>query len=507
MMYDTNATAAAFVDFQDGPTVKGLGWQYIAGVFNPVSSNEFYWQNDSIPASVVPITGSRMGTQNHPIVYNGTGEGDSVLLGTGTTATTAEFNGLLNEIRVENVARSADWLTTCYANQRAGQTFITPISLTMPSVPVLSSPSNGATNQQLTPNLIWSSASGATSYNVLVSASSAFGTTAFSQTGITATSITASALANSTTYYWEVSASNVSLTSAWSSDWSFTTTALPLPGVPALSSPTNGAVNQPVNLALNWGAVTIATGYVAQVSTSSNFNTTVFSQSGLTTTTASVASLANNTTYYWRAEATNLAGSGAWSGTWSFVTIIAVAGTPTLSSPASGTASEPTSLTLNWTQDNGAASYILQVSTSSAFGTTLLNEGVSGLSASVGNLAIGTIYYWEVAGVNAAGQGAWSAAWNFSTVATAALPKYDQMIAKTDFAVNGDALVYTLASSGAVEISFSDLLGRSALVLNCTQSAGRHALELKNINLSAGQYIVRFKAAGVEKQASLMITR
>jgi hypothetical protein len=58
-----------------------------------------------------------------------------------------------------------------------------------------------------------------------------------------------------------------------------------------------------------------------------------------------------------------------------------------------------------------------------------------------------------------------------------------------------------------VEISFSDLLGRSALVLNWNQSAGRHALQLKNCNLSAGQYIVRFKAAGVEKQAEVMITR
>lgn len=96
---------------------------------------------------------------------------------------------------------------------------------TPPSAPTLSSPANGATGVSTSPTLVWNASSGATSYRLQVSTSSSFSTLTFDQSGITSTSQVVSGLANSTTYYWRVNASNSAGTSAWSSVWSFTTAA------------------------------------------------------------------------------------------------------------------------------------------------------------------------------------------------------------------------------------------------------------------------------------------
>ncbi len=261
-------------------------------------------------------------------------------------------------------------------------------------------------------------------------------------------------------------------------------------------------MNQPVAIFLSWSTVSTASSYQAQVSTDAVFGTTVFGQSGLTAPFILAGALANSTTYYWRAGASNAGGSGGWSGAWSFATIVATAGTPALSSPASGAQNQAASLTLNWGTASAATSYALQISTASTFATTFLSQSVSVTSASVTNLALGTTYYWQVAGVNVAGQGLWSTAWSFTTVTTSVSRQGDQGTLKTDFGVRGDALVYSLASAGVVEITFSDLLGRASMVLKRTQSAGRYAIELKNCNCAAGRYIVHFKAAGIEKRAS-----
>ena len=79
-----------------------------------------------------------------------------------------------------------------------------------------------------------------------------------------------------------------------------------------------------------WSSVSNATSYAVLVSTNSNFSTTVFSQTGLVVPYVTVSGLTNSTTYYWQAaNTTNPAGIGAWSGVWSFTTIIATPVAPT----------------------------------------------------------------------------------------------------------------------------------------------------------------------------------
>ena len=195
---------------------------------------------------------------------------------------------------------------------------------TPPAAPVPSSPANNATNVSTSPTLQWNASAGATSYQVQVSTSSDFTATVFNQSGITGTQVTVSpALDNNTTYYWRVNASNTSGTSDWSATRSFTTEAgsgTP-PAAPVPSSPANNATNVSTSPTLQWNASAGATSYQVQVSTSSDFTATVFNQSGITGTQVTVSpALDNNTTYYWRVNASNTSGTSDWSATRSFTT-------------------------------------------------------------------------------------------------------------------------------------------------------------------------------------------
>lgn len=200
--------------------------------------------------------------------------------------------------------------------------FGTVPSLPAPSVPVLSSPANAATNQSVAPTLSWAAATAATSYNLEYSTSSTFAANVNSITGITTTSRAISGLANSTTYYWRVSATNSTGTSAWSAQRSFTTAApLAVPAAPTLRSPAANATNVSRTAALSWNAATRATTYDVQVSTDANFTVITFGRTGLTARNVTVSpQLGATTVYYWRVRGVNTTGAGTWSAVRSFTT-------------------------------------------------------------------------------------------------------------------------------------------------------------------------------------------
>jgi subtilisin family serine protease len=192
---------------------------------------------------------------------------------------------------------------------------------TPPAAPALSSPANAATGVAISPTLTWIASTGATSYTVQVSTSSIFTTTVYNVSGITGTSTTVTGLAVNTVYYWRVNATNDGGTSAFSGTWNFTTTATgTVPAAPVLSSPANGSTKVTVPATLSWNASTGAASYTLQVSTSSTFATFAYNVSGITTTSKSVSGLASRTRYYWRVNATNTAGTSAWSVTRNFTT-------------------------------------------------------------------------------------------------------------------------------------------------------------------------------------------
>jgi hypothetical protein len=315
-------------------------------------------------------------------------------------------------------------------------------------------------------------------------------------------------------YYWEVNATNAGGTSGWAGPRSFTTVpATPgAPGLPVNPSPPDNAINLPISgLTLSWassGSVPV-TSYNVQVSTDAGFGTTVFSKSGITGLSQMVASsLTNGTKYYWEVSAINSSGTNGWAGPWNFTTVPATPEVPS-TLVSSWIATNPTGMTvpvtLSWNAATGAATYNVQVSTDAGFGTTVFSQsGITGL-AQVVNLANNMSYYWEVSATNAGGTSAWTSA-SFTITFTSVL-KVAPEAARTDFAVRGEALVYSLNVAGPVGITFSDLLGRTALMMNRTLPAGHYTMALKDFSLAAGRYVVQFKAAGIQKRQIILIQR
>ena len=90
---------------------------------------------------------------------------------------------------------------------------------------------------------------------------------------------------------------------------------------PAPISPKDSAiVNQNTSVKLDWGTRGIVQTYHLQVSTNASFSNLVVDNSSLRSTSLTMGSVGKNTTYYWRVNNTNAAGTSDWSNTVSFST-------------------------------------------------------------------------------------------------------------------------------------------------------------------------------------------
>jgi Mycoplasma protein of unknown function, DUF285./Fibronectin type III domain. len=131
-----------------------------------------------------------------------------------------------------------------------------------------------------------------------------------------------------------------------------------------LSAPADGATDQALTPSLSWQADAEATGYRLEVSTD-DFATALHSYEGAATS-HTLDSLAYETTYSWRVRATNDAGDGQWSESWSFTTKaepITPVSQVVLSAPADGATDQALTPSLSWQADAEATGYRLEVST------------------------------------------------------------------------------------------------------------------------------------------------
>jgi hypothetical protein len=249
--------------------------------------------------------------------------------------------------------------------------------------------------------------------------SSFFGPGIFSDSSLTDTTRQIGPLGNDTTYYWRVSAKNDGGMSASSEVRSFRT--VPFAALtPALVSPGDGATAVSISPSLTWRSSVGAKTYWLQLSRSAAFVANIVSDSTITDTTRQVGPLNNDSTYFWRVAAKDGGGFSPFTAAWSFRTIQTIPAAPTLVSPASGAIGVAIGPRLSWNASPGASSYGLQVSTSTAFTTTVVDQnGITGTSQTISGLSSNTLYYWRVNATNAVGTSAWSTPFAFTTVGAA----------------------------------------------------------------------------------------
>jgi hypothetical protein len=210
-----------------------------------------------------------------------------------------------------------------------------------------------------------------------------------------------------------------------------------IPGLaaPTLVSPSNGAGVQSPNASLKWNAVSGASTYRVQLSTSSDFSTMTVDDTALTSASMIVGPLLAGTTWYWRVSAGSAGSISAWSEVWSFTTSSSAPKSPILVSPSDSAGNQPLNLTLKWNAVAGASNYWIQLSTIADFSSHFDDSLWTSATKNIGPLESGITYYWRIRAGSADGAGGWSAAWSFTTAQ--AVPKQVLIVSPVNSAAIG----------------------------------------------------------------------
>ena len=436
-----------------------------------------------------------------------------------------------------------------------GVTVFTP-----PLPPPLNSPPNGAAYvpAPVTLTFSWSSSAYAETYRLQIATDSMFHAIAFDESLLTSTSFETGPFAKNETYYWRANATNAYGTGAWSSVWGFTTPVSP-PIAPMLVSPPNGSTDQPTSLVLQWNSSSGASSfrtqpgrlmpsnasqragvitYHVQLATDSDFVSGIaLDSSAVVDTFISVSKLANNTTYYWRVSATNIAGIGGWSGVLNFMTISLAPAAPMLVSPPDRSAGQPTSLTLLWNSLPGATTHNLravagqlsgkryleaagitfhvQLASDSEFVIVLFDSSaIVDTSVAVSGLANNVTYYWHVNATNAGGTGPWSAAWRFATVLTGVgnddlLPTEYKLAQNYPNPFNPTTnFGFRIVNCGFVSLKVYDVLGTEvASLVNEVKQPGEYTVVWDATKMPSGVYFYRLQAGSFIETKKLLLTK
>ena len=381
-------------------TVRSLNvWYHVAGVFNAAAQTLDIYVNGVLDNGV--LSGTVPASQS-----------DAALnVNVGRRTGGYNFNGLIDEVRVYNRALTQAEIQSDMTTPLTGQP--------LPPAPQCLAPANWATGQPTSLSFRWNRVASAAGYHLQVSSDSLFSSPIMNDASLTDTARQVTNLAQATTYYWRVSSRSSAGEGAYSTVWSFRTQVV-LPPAPVLVSPVDTASNLPVPVSLSWRECTGATVYQVQLATDSLFNALLVNDSTVVDSNRQVSGLSNMTRYFWRVRAKNVNGCGSFSSSWRFRTASNVPAVPSLLSPANGATGVPTNPTLTWNASSGATSYRVQVSTGSAFSTTVVDQsGITATSLTIGGLTSNTVYYWHVNATNASGTSAFSGSFNFTTVAPA----------------------------------------------------------------------------------------
>ena len=340
-----------------------------------------------------------------------------VTFGKLTYASGYELDGNLDEIRVSDIARSADWISTTYNNQSSPSTFYSisaeqaasnaPIATTDAAASVTSGGAtlNGTVNANDLSTTVEFEYGTDTSYGTTVTAAES----PVTGTSNTSVSYSLSGLSSNTEYHYRVVATNSEGTTN-GDDQTFTT----LPDAPtvttdAATSVTSGGATLNGTVNANGDSTTVEFEY----GTDTSYGTTVTAAespvTGTSNTSVSYAlsGLTPNTTYHYRVVGTSSGGTS--NGDDQTFTTLPDAPTVTTDAATSVTSG---GATLNGTVNaNGDSTTVeFEYGTDTSYGTTVTAEespvtGTSDTAVSVEltGLSGGTEYHYRVVATNSEG--------------------------------------------------------------------------------------------------------
>lgn len=200
-----------------------------------------------------------------------------------------------------------------------------------PAAPQIIAPADSSTNLPTNLTFSWNSSGEDVSYQFQLGLDQGF-TQKLDSTGIADTTLSLSDLKFNQTYYWRVKATNTGGTSSWSEMRLFRTN-IQIPATPSMVQPLAGDMIHPLENKFVWAKAERASTYRLQISTTADFEETLLDSANITGQKAENIRLDKESSYYWRVQAQNRAGAGAWSEVQNFetqfITSIEQEGVPT----------------------------------------------------------------------------------------------------------------------------------------------------------------------------------
>jgi len=160
---------------------------------------------------------------------------------------------------------------------------------------------------------------------------------------------------------------------------------------------------------------------------------------------------------------------------------------PVLAQPDSGAVNVALAPKLNWNKVTDAATYQIQVSTSSLFTSTIVDSaGITDTSFALTGLTPNTLYYWRVNATNTGGTSAWSKIYAFTTINPPSAP------------------VLALPDSGATNVSLTPTLtwNKSAGALKYNLQVSNSAVFSTNLVDTTGLADTSFTLANLSEKTS-----
>lgn len=277
--------------------------------------------------------------------------------------------------------------------------------LAQPVLPVALGPSDGEQDVPAATTLRWSGRAGAP-HEVQVSRAEDF-TTLDREATVATDSLLLEALTANATYYWRVRAVGRSTNSAWTPAWRFTVASV---SVPLPEEPADGAIGVALTPSFSWEAVAGAISYRWQLATDQQFANPLLDEAGIPEPSFVSDQLDPGGAYHWRVRAESVQGAGDWSPASTFTTVEVSPEAPRALGPVPGSLDVSTDPVLSWGASARAATYELQLSTSTDFTAPLINTEVASTSYQVWGLSRGGTYSWRVRARNTGGTSPWATA-------------------------------------------------------------------------------------------------
>lgn len=275
--------------------------------------------------------------------------------------------------------------------------------------PILISPIKDTVGIPVAASLLWHKANGSRYYKVQVAEDSLFANIAFESDSCKDTTITTTKLKYLTRYFWRIGGRNDDGDGGWSNVEKFRTTLPP----PQLRKPENNSMELMTKVRFVWDLVPTGESYTIQIAKNDIFDPVIFEGATQFDTVHTLELLEYDTKYYWRIRSQNEDGTGDWSDTWNFTTVI---GPITLITPENDSINTETDMFFQWGDESKAEFYHIQIAKDQNFVSKIVDDmTVVPNEFLQQQLTYFTDYFWRVRELRGTRQGLWSETRRFRT--------------------------------------------------------------------------------------------